>query len=927
LRLFREVVMLPRSRLRLGLQLAGLLLVLAALDGCTRGFYRQRADKEVNDLLAEKDKYAAWKIEQYHVYPDPRARFADPQGNYDRPAMPPDDEAAFRMSPHPQRPGRAGVGRIEGTGYLEMIRAWDNQNRDERAAQAANGEANAPATGVTPASYRFDPLQDLYDKAVNAPAFLLDFDQTVELGVINSREFQNFREDLYLAALPVTLTRFSFAFQGAVAEEAFRRWAGPLSSVGYQNRWSLNTTASASKFFSTGALLTTAFANTTVFNFARPNNAFTSVSAINLDFVQPLLRGGGRAVALEPLTQSERNLFYSVRAFARFREEFYSAILLGTSLRGSLSAQAGTGGGASGSVISNLAALGIASTDVAGEFRGYLPTLFRQFDMAVDRKYVADLEQALKLFEGFQEGGQVAPLQVDQVRSTLLTARNAVLKDMQDTTNAMDQFKLQLGVPANLPLVLDDAPGRPITKQLDRYYEVLTQADLAFKLVANLDDIAALEQGHGLSPEQLRARLLQIYTRHPLVQGTPFQQKITPRWKAWQDRNDKGIEDEVKRLTGVRTKLLDEKTDLELQGQALPPAKLRELAETDFDLDLSDLEKMLRIYQAEPWVKNPKISRTKVYRQVVYTAQVVLVAARNDRLAQVGQWWPELPTVPVDDVDLLGADVDQAQEYAVKVALSNRWDLMNARAQVVDAWRQLAVTANALLGVANVQYHLDATTPPGGNRPLAFSAAATNQELIINAQLPLVRVAERNNYRAALIDYERARRSLMALEDGVAAAVRFDVRQLHLFAANFKIQQKVLESLYSQVENSLEVIVAPADPDALKASGTTGQANAAALTQQYLGALGSLNNAQTRMYDIWLSYLATRMQLFLDLERLPLDNRGVWTDELGIPQSNRAAGPRQLPPQDQRGPGEPAPQPRPFGGPAGGAVLGRPVAE
>jgi hypothetical protein len=104
---------------------------------------------------------------------------------------------------------------------------------------------------------------------------------------------------------------------------------------------------------------------------------------------------------------------------------------------------------------------------------------------------------------------------------------------------------------------------------------------------------------------------------------------------------------------------------------------------------------------------------------------------------------------------------------------------------------------------------------------------------------------------------------------------------LHLFAENYKIQQKLLESLYAQVENALEVIVAPVDPDNLKATGTTGQANAAALTNQYLQALGSLNGSQTNMYRLWLSYLATRMQLYLDLERLTLDNRGVWNDDSG----------------------------------------------
>ena len=102
--------------------------LIAGAGGCTRNFYRQSADREVNDILVEKDKYPAWKIEQYHVYPDPRARFADPT-NPDRPPMPPDDEAAWAVSPHPQKPHHRGVANVEGTAYLEMIKVWDEQNR------------------------------------------------------------------------------------------------------------------------------------------------------------------------------------------------------------------------------------------------------------------------------------------------------------------------------------------------------------------------------------------------------------------------------------------------------------------------------------------------------------------------------------------------------------------------------------------------------------------------------------------------------------------------------------------------------------------------------------------------------------------------------------------------------------------------------
>jgi Outer membrane efflux protein len=871
--------------------------LLAGIDGCTRAFYRRQADNEVNDILAEKDRYPQWKIEQYHVYPDPRARFADPT-NPDHPPMPPDDEATWKLSPHPQAPGYNGVGSVEGTGYLEMIQAWDVQNRAERAS-------------ATTSDTRIGPIQTFLDEPLSAAlhGFLLTLAQCVELGVVNSRDYQRFREELYLAALPVTQQRFSFAYQWAATENAVRTSAGPLSVFGEQNNWTLTTTPSFSKLFSTGALLTASFANTVVFNFTGPQSqGFSTSSLFNLNLVQPLLQGGGRAVTLEPLTQAERSLVYDIRAYARFRGQFYLEIAIGASLPGTLATFAGTT--ATGSPISILAALGIASTDVSGVFLGYLPTLFRECDMAADKKWVHDLDKAVRLFEGLQEGGQVSPLQVDQVRSTLLQAKNAVLVDQQNVTNALDQFKLVLGVPANLPLILDDAEARDITRQLDRYYEVIEDANAAYKLI---------ERQEQLAPDKVRAFLLEMYTTNLLVQDTQFKKKLPGSWATWAKTNDKDLKARLEKLNQQRRQLLDQKTELEMQGQTLSAADAQALLDADFESDVGGLEQSLRSYEARPWEKQAKeeqrrLDQGKLFRLVAYSAQIVLVWARNERFARIGQLWPALIPAPLGELDLLAADMDTAQDAAVRYALENRVDLMNARAQVVDAWRQLRVTANALLGVLNVGYNMQSQTAPGNNNFWAFSSATTAQQLSLNFQLPLNRLAQRNAYRTAIIDYQIARRSLMGLEDSIAAQVRFDVRQLHLFAENYKIQQKVVQSLYSQVESSLEVIVAPVDPDQLKATGTSGAANAAALTSQYLTALSQLNGSQTKMYDIWLSFLATRMELYQDLERLPLDNRGVWIYEFGenpnvpcnppgsqsseqfIPDSQRREGPNFIRP-------------------------------
>ena len=250
--------------------------------GCSRSFYRKQADKEVGEVLADKDKYAEWKIENWHIYPDPRARFADPS-DPDHPPKPPDDPATYDLSPNPQKPGHAGVQRIEGTGYLELIAQWDQENRANLAKR--NAEENAPevetAGARIPASHVLADAQGTEDEwgevrwvSINAqavaaksnatlpvpkatddsfaggptirdaievakkpstldikgrPAYLLTLDQAAELAMFNSREYQDQREALYLAALPVTQERFSFTSQFFAGGEALRDYAGPGS--------------------------------------------------------------------------------------------------------------------------------------------------------------------------------------------------------------------------------------------------------------------------------------------------------------------------------------------------------------------------------------------------------------------------------------------------------------------------------------------------------------------------------------------------------------------------------------------------------------------------------------------------------------------------------------------------------------------------
>src|SRR5262245_14428482 len=230
--------------------LIAVLCCTAAAAGCTRSFFRKAADKEVAHILADKDKYPDWKIEQYHVYSDPRARFAD-QTNQDHPPMPQDDPAASKLSPHPQNPGKAGVANIEGDGYLQMLEAWDAENREE---SLEEGKQNKQATAAATTSLAIKP-----QPGQHLP-YRIKLDQAVELGLINSREYQDAREDLYLTALPVSRQRFAFEPQFFAAAQAIREWSGSQTPLGQHNDWTVNSNAGVTQLFATGALLLANFA-------------------------------------------------------------------------------------------------------------------------------------------------------------------------------------------------------------------------------------------------------------------------------------------------------------------------------------------------------------------------------------------------------------------------------------------------------------------------------------------------------------------------------------------------------------------------------------------------------------------------------------------------------------------------------------------
>ncbi len=906
--------------------------------GCTRPFFRKRADMEAADILTEKDQYPDWQIEQYHVYPDPRARFAD-DSNPDCPPMPPDDPAAQDLSPNPQKPGKGGVGLVTGQGYMDLLAQWNAENRAEAAATAEQMKAKekpGPAEQLPPprkedtqpkekteaeakkkpqeqkgyaGAEKGAPIITSLSSPPGAPQpYLLKVEQAVELGLINSREYQDARENLYMTALPVATERYSFAAQFFAFGQAVRQWAGRQTSDVPKNNWALSSNIGFSKLFSTGALLLADFANQTVFGLTGVGRSLSSQSTINLDLIQPLLRGGGRAVTLEPLTQAERNLLYELRTFARFRKEFYVFIAGGGSgVSGGVSGGGGSIFGAafqpSGvlapgtfSPTAGLGSSGIVpgvpnpilitgdnpnrvnpgvsgqislNTSLAAPIGGYLSTLLQAEQRQLDIFSLEKLDANLKLAKAMAEGGDISEVQVQQFEQQVLTRRSNLLTDQLQYLGSLDSFKLQLGLPTALPIELDDTPFRPLNEQFQRYEDLFNQF------------AAASEEPGRFStqePPRVRAELRRIFTTSDLVRGTRFRNQIETRWRDWEKLSDDGLQKRLEAHGEERRQLFAKRDDLLAKGQVLSDADQQRLDLLSFEIDLGKFEKRLRYYESQAWKKgivDPERSaraQQLEFRYVLSAFIIVLIEARNERLEQIRATWPALARLCVNGVDLLKADLDESQAAVVQAALANRLDLMNIRAQLVDAWRQVAIFANALLGTFNVQYHLDTSTPLGLAQPLDFNAHRTRQQLIFNTQLPLVRIQERNSYRASLINFQRSRRILQFAEDRLASDTRNELRSLRQLEENYRIQQRQVELGYLLVENSLDTFTQPG------VAATA--ANAAALTTQLINAQNSLYQAQFNMTTIWIGYLNTRLQLYRDMELMPLDYRGVWIDDI-----------------------------------------------
>ena len=231
--------------------------------------------------------------------------------------------------------------------------------------------------------------------------------QAVALATAHNRDYQRQKEQLYLTALDLTLARHRFA----------RRWFGTVDASYLRNSDDEQVGSDAGTGFNQlladGAQVSTSIAiDWTRFLTGDPRTSLGSV--LSASVTQPLLRGSGRKIVQENLTQAERNALYQIRAFNRYRQSFVVLI-------------------------------------VSDYYR-----VLQQRDVVTnaENNYNSRVESRKRL-EMEAEAGRKPPFEVDQARQSELKARDSYIQVQQSYEQLLDEFKITLSLPTSTQVVLD----------------------------------------------------------------------------------------------------------------------------------------------------------------------------------------------------------------------------------------------------------------------------------------------------------------------------------------------------------------------------------------------------------------------------------------------------------------------------------------
>jgi outer membrane protein TolC len=265
-------------------------------------------------------------------------------------------------------------------------------------------------------------------------AHIINLDQALDLGFALNKDYQLQRERLYLQALSLTADRYRYTPIFSASANGTYAWDNRLTD-GSTDPFAADaealislpaTVASADERLRSDASLGTRLLlrgggqialnlTSNFLRFVTGDMDSNASSALVGSFTQPLLRGAGSDIAAETLMQAERDLLYQLRDFTRYRQTL--AVRITTQYYTVLEAR----------------------DTVRNNFAGLSATL-----------------SSLERERAFQAEGLRTPGQVGRLEQSSLQRDRAWALAITRYANALDSFKILLGLRADDRIMLDD---------------------------------------------------------------------------------------------------------------------------------------------------------------------------------------------------------------------------------------------------------------------------------------------------------------------------------------------------------------------------------------------------------------------------------------------------------------------------------------
>ena len=216
----------------------------------------------------------------------------------------------------------------------------------------------------------------------------------------------------------------------------------------------------------------------------------------------------------------------------------------------------------------------------------------------------------------------------------------------------------------------------------------------------------------------------------------------------------------------------------------------------------------------------------------------------------------------------ISAPLQLGEDKSIELAILQRLDLMNAADQSDDAERKVEVASDSIRAELNLVGYASSETPNRsvfGASPAQLRASQEQYSLALELDLPFDRVAEKSNYRRALIDVIRTQRQQQEITETIILEVRKDFRKLQESSQKYNNENSALTLAQKRSDNTISLL-----------------GYGRAKTRDVLDAQKDLYRAKNSSTTAMVEYAIANLQLMKDTGIIKIKEDGQWENSLNM---------------------------------------------